>query len=93
MATYNNYKTDEPALQAMIPDHRVTVEPIVGADLYYTDGKAHAYTGKIVVSDRIDSVRMFHVYFPNGVEAINHPLYNKYKDVLLAWVACVESKP
>lgn len=92
MATYNTYKAAEPALQAMIPDHRITVEPIVGADLYYTDGKAHAYIGKIVVSDRIDSMRMFHVYFPNGSETIDHPLYTKYKDILLAWVASVDSK-
>jgi hypothetical protein len=80
---YSKYKEVELLLQQRITPlgYTATVEPITGADLYYSDGSAAQSYGKVVFTSQTSE---FVVFFPDMYcyYAVPTPI----KEALEAWL-------
>jgi glutathionyl-hydroquinone reductase len=80
--TFLTYKRQEANLQERLPESKISIEPIDGADLLYTDGEASQFTFKIII-DRFDTV-----YMPQ----MKCNISDKYKKIIKEWMTYVEKQ-
>jgi hypothetical protein len=85
MATrFQKYKDAESVLQERISSlgYKVTIEPITGADMFYSDGSAKYSYGKACFTDNKNFE--FNVFFPDYYCFISIP--SSVKQELQKWV-------
>lgn len=97
--TFSDFKDAEPALQAAffalkereVGDQHIcpVVAPIFGSDVYYTDGDAAKYIGKILL---IRGELAIGCYFFDTTGPCDKPFPPKYDATFRAWIAGVIAK-
>jgi len=80
--SFLSYKRQEANLQERFVNSKISIEPIDGADLLYTDGEASKYTFKIII-DRFDTV-----YMPQ----MKCNISDTYKKIIKEWMTYVEKQ-
>lgn len=86
-----DYKAALPALQAAFAPiaaegQTITVEPIESLDVYYTDGSAVAYTGKITILTPPFGLKTSWFFTPAG--PVDH-FPTLYDPIFRKWIASV----
>ncbi len=97
--TFSEFKAAEAELQAAffaleereVGDQHIcpAVAPISGSDVYYTDGDAAKYIGKILLM-RGELARGY--YFFDATGPCDTPFPPKYDTIFRAWIAGVVAK-
>ena len=91
----STYTTALPELQAKydalkIGNYTLKIEPISGTDIYYSDGDAQRYKGKISLFDPAKGYSDFQLFFTD--EGLIHNRRSSSDDVFQTWIITTARK-